>query len=489
LKLEAYRQGLVKVIKALVSIDDTLAFWPYEFPNSPESDLLNNPSALGTSIHQILQFFDEFRINKFLYLSYVNCLIGFNMDFGLFMQSTGVMLEDIPARIDKRSLQVPHITPLGWLFGTHEDVSIPVLEQVLNDVAARLAPNQVPAIQFGLSFKPIWDGVSKKDKKKDQDHTKWAIHVEAIAEIALTSKAYLKQVLLSPEIKAHTNLPLLLVPILQKKTSSIESKEIKRAIAQHSTVLLSISKSFSSKILSLRRPLPSLSNATLCTTLMAVTTPEGKKLFLSAYPNWNGQGFIISYPTIYAKQAYDFVEYLPAYLSHSHGEEIYRWFTPDAVNEAKAMGWDVDKKQPISQDGLALRTTLQNLNLEWCIAAPSASDPASSAVDLDNLTIPSFNMAHTPPQAQPGAPSTAIPLTTNVTVQHSFDTQDDLMMASTINTRLSALEESCALLPLIMKWLDALAPPLSSSTATGSTSTPAVPTTPSVQPRASGGRD
>jgi len=201
----------------------------------------------------------------------------------------------------------------------------------------------------------------KRIKKKDQDHTKWAIHIEAIAEIVLTSKAYLKQMLLSPEIKAHMNLPLLLVPILQKKTSSIESEEIKRAIAQHSTVLLSISKSFSSKILSLSQPLPSLSNATLCTTLMAVTTPEGKKLFLSAYPNWNGQGFIISYPTIYAKQAYDFVEYLPTYLSHSHGEEIYCWFTLDAVNKAKAMGWDVDKKQPISQDGLALCTTLQNL--------------------------------------------------------------------------------------------------------------------------------
>ena len=191
LKLEAYRQGLVKVIEALVSIDDTLAFWPYEFPNSPESELLNNPSALGSSIHQILKFFDEFRINKFLSMSYVNCLIGFNMDYALFMLSAGVMLEDLPARIDKRSLQVPHITPLGWLFGSHEDVSIPVLEQVLNDAVSRLAPNQVPAIQFGLSFRPIWDGVSNKEKKKEQDRTKWAVHVEAIAEIALTSKAFL----------------------------------------------------------------------------------------------------------------------------------------------------------------------------------------------------------------------------------------------------------------------------------------------------------
>jgi len=39
--------------------------------------------------------------------------------------------------------------------------------------------------------------------------------------------------------------------------------------------------------------------------------PQKEKTFLKAYPNRNSQGFIISYPALYAKQA------------HSHGEEIY----------------------------------------------------------------------------------------------------------------------------------------------------------------------
>jgi len=82
----------------------------------------------------------------------------------------------------------------------------------------------------------------------DQDWTKWVIHVEAIAEIALTLKAFLKQVLLSLFLKAHTVLPLLLVLILQKKTASITLEEIKWVIAHHSTIIQSISKSFSSKI-------------------------------------------------------------------------------------------------------------------------------------------------------------------------------------------------------------------------------------------------
>jgi len=53
------------------------------------------------------------------------------MDFDLFMQSAGVMLKDIPACIDKCSLLVPHIAPLGWLFRTYEDVSIPVLHSAI----------------------------------------------------------------------------------------------------------------------------------------------------------------------------------------------------------------------------------------------------------------------------------------------------------------------------------------------------------------------
>jgi len=91
------------------------------------------------------------------------------------------------------------------------------------------------------------------------------------------------------------NLLLLLILILQKKMLSIKLEEIKRAISHHSTVIQSISKSFSSKILSLSQPLPSLLNAILCTTLMAVNTPEGKNY--SCLPTQIGTGKDLLYPT------------------------------------------------------------------------------------------------------------------------------------------------------------------------------------------------
>jgi len=101
LKLETYHQSFIKVIIALTHIDNTLAFWPYENPNALESDLLTKPDTLGSSIHQTLQYFNEFCINKELSMLYIHCLISFNMEYNKFMQSVTVMLEDILANIYK----------------------------------------------------------------------------------------------------------------------------------------------------------------------------------------------------------------------------------------------------------------------------------------------------------------------------------------------------------------------------------------------------
>jgi len=305
----------------------------------------------------------------------------------------------------------------------------------------------------------------------------------------LTSKALLKKVLASPWLHAYTNLPLLLVPVLTKKMPNSEADDIKRAITHHGTVIQSMSKSFSSKILSLDRPLSALANAMLRTTVMAITNSAGKKLFLSVDHNWNGQGFIFTYPTLYASQASDYMEYLPVYLAHSHSEEVFRWFSPDAVAEAQAMGWDDEKKQPISTDGLDLCTSIQSLDLEWCIAPPSSSPQATTAVDMDNISLPLFNTAPKPVTVQPGIPSITPNLAPTSAQSTLAEQPDDITMASTVDTRLSALERTCALLPAILQKLEALSPPPTLNTVSGSTSTSTVTATPSMQASASGGRD
>jgi len=188
-------------------------------------------------------------------------------------------------------------------------------------------------------------------------------------------------------------------------------------------------------------------------------------------------------------QANDYVEYLPVYLAHSHSEEVYCWFTPDAISEAQAMRWDTEKQQPISKDGLNLHTSIQSLDLIWCVTPPSSTPQTMMAVDMDNIMLLLFNTATQPALAQPGTPSVAPNTVPPLAQQSMAEHSNDITMASTVNTHLSALEHSCALLPSILKRLEALAPPQIYTTVQGSTSTLIVTDTPSTQGSALGKRD
>jgi len=62
MQLDAYHQSFVKVINALIHVDESLALWPFEDANAPESALLTNPQSRGSLINQIqiLKLFDSF---------------------------------------------------------------------------------------------------------------------------------------------------------------------------------------------------------------------------------------------------------------------------------------------------------------------------------------------------------------------------------------------------------------------------------------------
>jgi len=75
-----------------------------------------------------------------------------------------------------------------------------------------------------------------------------------------------------------------------------------------------------------------------------------EKMFILVDPSWNGQGFNVTFPACYQIWAQDFIEYLPRYLQHAHGDAVFHWFTNDAMEEAKAMGWNEALQQCILQD-------------------------------------------------------------------------------------------------------------------------------------------
>jgi len=208
-----------------------------------------------------------------------------------------------------------------------------------------------------------------------------------------------------------------------------------------------MAKNFLMKIHALDHPLVLMDNATLCTTLMATKAPDGKPLLLSVDHGWGGHGFSVVFLAKYRIKAQEFVEYLPKYLQHKHGEAVFQWFTLDAITKAREMGWDNKLQQPISQDGIDLKADLKLLDFEWCIwpEPPVKMDlMKDNPVDMDNLSLPSFQTLGTPGTvAHPVGPTTQLaasaplmstpPLALLATIH-----LDDLMANSTIALCLSS---------------------------------------------------
>jgi len=237
--------------------------------------------------------------------------------------------------------------------------------------------------------------------------------VDVETSMALCMKSLLKKALKSPMLKAYTNLPFLLVPVLTYKTPQSDQDDINHACAQHQLAQKAMVKHFLSKIWSLDHPLVSLENAMLQTMLMAVKALDGKHLLLLVDCSWNGGGFSFVFLARYQIKAQEFAKYLPKYLQHEHGDAVFCWFMPDAITEAKDMGWDEKLQQPISQDGINLKADLQLLDFEWCLPVEQLHKidlTRDTPVDMDNLSLPpTFQMlGNNATISHPARPSTKV---------------------------------------------------------------------------------
>jgi len=195
-RIDAYHSSLIAVLEALLKIDETVALWPFLEPTIHEAGLLTNPTALGHSIHQLTRFFDGLRIRNDFPPAYLVILMGFSMEYEVFMENARLMLTDVHAKLFKRPLQAPHVTSLGWLVGSHGDMSLPPLEQLLQDTISQIATSPIPSPKLALSFKPIWDGTKKSARTRDPLQSGcqglWAIHVDVETSQALSLCSLLK---------------------------------------------------------------------------------------------------------------------------------------------------------------------------------------------------------------------------------------------------------------------------------------------------------
>jgi len=111
-------------------------------------------------------------------------------------------------------------------------------------------------------------------------------------------------------------------------------------------------------------------------------------------PSWNGQGFNVTFPARYGHKT--LLSICPSTFNMPTVMQSFAGLPIDALEEAKAMGWNEALQQPISQDGLDLKANIQLLDFEWCVAAPPPTSKVAVTMDVDNMSLPSFQMVTKP---------------------------------------------------------------------------------------------
>jgi len=129
---------------------------------------------------------------------------------------------------------------------------------------------------------------------------------------------------------------------------------------------------------------------------------------MSINQNWNGSGYILSFPTLYLRKAQHCISYMAKYLVMEYDDRIYSCFSNAAVAIAESMGWDAAIKKPISANESTC-CDIEMITFSWEVATPALVTSLIShpMVNFENLTVSSLDI---PPAAQPLL-STTLPTT------------------------------------------------------------------------------
>ncbi len=90
--------------------------------------------------------------------------------------------------------------------------------------------------------------------------------------------------------------------------------------------------------------------------------------------NWNGAGYILSFPTLYQQEAQHHVSYMAKYLAMEYSEDIYSRFSSSAITISESMEWDAALCKPISACE-TLCKDIEQISFSWEISEKASLTP------------------------------------------------------------------------------------------------------------------
>jgi len=122
--------------------------------------------------------------------------------------------------------------------------------------------------------------------------------------------------------------PLCLDDVVHFNSSEEERESFASAYKHQSNISASLIQASSADIVTLDSPIFSApyNGASLHCLILQMKTSKGQPIFMSINQNWNELGHILSFPTLYCREAQHRVSYMAKYLAEEYSPHIYAHF-------------------------------------------------------------------------------------------------------------------------------------------------------------------
>ena len=161
-------------------------------------------------------------------------------------------------------------------------------------------------------------------------------------------KIDIKSILKGIAIKAVYHSELRLIPQYDyRQQTSHYNDKVKSCIMSHDQYMAQITMD-DLDIENVSRMIASQGNATIRELILRIEHSSGSPLFIGVERRWNGQGFSVFYPSVYKKEALEYVKHLPFYLVKLYGSGLKRQFSARIQKEIEATKWDEEEKRAYS---------------------------------------------------------------------------------------------------------------------------------------------
>jgi len=81
------------------------------------------------------------------------------------------MFADFKANLYKRLLLAEQVTCIDWLLGSHKDLYVPTLENLLQEAILQVSSSPIPTPSLALMYKSSWDGSKNLTGRKRKQTT------------------------------------------------------------------------------------------------------------------------------------------------------------------------------------------------------------------------------------------------------------------------------------------------------------------------------